>query len=462
MRTIKKFPDTIAIILVIMVIFIGLTWIVPAGEYQREVIDGREMIIPDSFSSVDPNPQGIGAFLTAPIKGFISAAFVIGFVFLVGGAFSVLNETGAINSGLFSIIKFARKNPQYKNYIVPGVTALFSLAGATFGMSEEILVFILITIPLSTALGYDALVGAAIPIIGTGVGFAGAFTNPFTVGIAQSIAQVPIFGGMEYRLFVWVVMTGIACIVLARYARKIEKNPKKSLMYGISEEFSSELSGDEMPQLTLRRKIILFALLAAILFLVYGVNELDWYINEIAALFLGLSIVAAVIYQMSLQRSIDAFVNGAKEMMKAALVIGLAKGLLVIAQDGKIIDSMLNGVALMAADYPRYISAELMFLFQCALNFFIPSGSGQAALTMPIMAPLSDVLGISREIAVLAFQMGDGLTNIIVPTSGVTMGALAIANVPYDRWFKWAFPLVLILMLAGMLLILPPLYLFTW
>ena len=462
MKLPRKFPDTIAIILGISVIFILLTWIIPAGQFDRESIDGTEMIVAGSYERVDANPQGLGAFLTAPIKGCISAAFVIGFVLLVGGAFSVLNATGAINAGLFSIIKFAEKNPKYKLLIVPFLTALFSLAGATFGMSEEILVFVLITIPLANALGYDAIIGAAIPVIGTGVGFAGAITNPFTIGIAQSIAQVPVFGGIEYRLVVWFILTLIAGIALYRYALKIEKDPGKSVLSGLHIKSGEELDIGDMPKLNLKRKMILLALLFALVLLIYGVNEFGWYINEIAALFIGLGILSAIIYRMSATKAIEAFVEGAQGMMKAALVIGLAKGLLIIAEEGLIIDTILNSVAEIAGDTPKYISAELMFLFQCCLNFFIPSGSGQAALTMPIMAPLSDVLGIGREIAVLAFQMGDGLTNMIVPTSGVTMGVLSIANIPYDKWLKWALPIFIILVISAMLLMLPPLFLFTW
>jgi uncharacterized ion transporter superfamily protein YfcC len=339
---------------------------------------------------------------------------------------------------------------------------LFSLAGATFGMSEEILVFILITLPLSKVLGYDAIVGAAIPIVGTGVGFAGAFTNPFTIGIAQGIAQIRVFSGIEYRLVVWLILTIIACVLISRYARKIEKDPKKSLLYGLEIDTTQVFNQADIPKLNNRRKLILLALLLALVILIYGVNVYEWYINEIAGLFIALGIVAAIIYKMPISKAIHAFVEGAKEMMTAALVIGLAKGLLVIAQDGKIIDTILNSVAVVSGDTPKFISAQLMFVFQSCLNFFIPSGSGQAALTMPIMAPLSDLLGISRQIAVLAFQFGDGLTNMIVPTSGVTMGALSIAKIPYNKWLKWSFPIVLILAITAMLLLLPPLYLFQW
>jgi uncharacterized ion transporter superfamily protein YfcC len=458
----KKFPDTITIILIISIVFIILTWLIPSGEYEREILNGREVVIPGSYRAVASNPQGIGAFLMAPIKGFVSAALVVGFVFLVGGAFSIINKTGAINAGLYNVIKFSKRKPQYRVLIIPAITALFSLGGATFGMSEEILVFILITIPLSYALGYDAMIGAAIPIIGTGVGFAGAFTNPFTIGIAQGIAEVPLFSGMGYRILVWVILTGIACIAMALYCRKIDKSPKRSPLYGMKLNALGKIPENEIPALTRRRKLVLFALFLAIVFLIYGVNAYSWYINEIAALFIGLGILSAIIYRMPVSEAVEAFLDGAKEMMIAAIVIAMAKGLLVIAQDGKIIDSMLHAIAVVAGNAPKVISVELMLAFQSALNFFIPSGSGQAALTMPIIAPLSDLLDISRQVAVLAFQMGDGLTNMIIPTSGVTMGALSIAKIPFNKWLRWAFPIVLVLFIVSGLLLLPPVFMFAW
>ncbi|MCM5661436.1 YfcC family protein [Galbibacter mesophilus] len=458
----KKFPDTITIILVISLFFIALTWIVPAGEFDTAVVDGREVIVAGSYKEVAPKPQGIAAFLTAPIKGFNAASFVIAFVFLVGGAFSVITYTGAINAGLYRIITFGKKYPQYKKAILAGITALFSLAGATFGMSEEVLVFILITIPLAKAMGYDALLGTAIPVLGTGVGFAGAITNPFTIGIAQSIAQIAIFSGIEYRLIVWVILTSIACIAIVRYAAKLDKDPKNSLLINQENQEEENYETADFPELNSSRKLILITFFLALVLLIIGVVYFEWYINEIAGLFIGLAMVSAFIFKIPINKAIAVFIDGAKEMMTAALVIGLAKGLLVIAQDGKIIDTILNEVALVAGNMPKFVSAELMFVFQCCLNFFIPSGSGQAALTMPIIAPLSDLIGVSRQVAVLAFQMGDGLTNVIVPTSGVTMGALSIAKIPYNKWLQWILPIFILLVIVAMLLMLPPLLLFSW
>ncbi|WP_029273589.1 YfcC family protein [Flavobacterium sp. KJJ] len=462
MKLIQKFPDTITIIFVITILFIGLTWVIPAGEFDRSHASNSEKIIAGSYKHVEVSPQGLKAFLEAPIKGFISASQIIAFVFLVGGAFSIINMTGAINAGLFNVIEFSQKKPKHKIFIIPFLIILFSFAGATFGMSEEILIFILITVPMAKAMGYDAIVGAAIPIVGTGVGFGGAFSNPFTIGIAQGIAQIPIFSGMEYRIFVWFVLTACACAVITHYAVKIEKNPQKSLLFGISEE--KENSNIEVSDFKLDsgRKIILYALFASIIILIYGVSNYDWYINEIAALFLALAIFVSIIYRMSMSTAIDAFVSGAKDMMTAALVIGLAKGLLIIAQEGKIIDTILNSIVSITQDTPKAISAECIFFFQSFLNFFIPSGSGQASLTMPIIIPICDASEISRQMAVLTFQLGDGFTNLIIPTSGVTMGALSLAKIPYSKWFKWMLPRMLVFLIASMLLILPPLYLFNW
>ena len=462
MKILEKFPDTITIILAITVLFIGLTWIIPAGKFDRTIVNNTEKIIAGSYKHVEAVPQGIEAFLVAPIKGFISAAQIIAFVFLVGGAFAIINTTGAINAGLFNVIQYSQKRPKYKILVLPFLIILFSFAGATFGMSEEILIFILITVPMAKAMGYDAIVGAAIPIVGTGVGFGGAFSNPFTIGIAQGIAQIPIFSGMEYRFFVWFVLTSIACVVITQYASKIEKNPEKSLLFGINSENEKSTIDTSDFNLNSSRKFVLVALLTSIVILIYGVSNYAWYINEIAGLFLALAIFVSIIYRMPISKAVDAFVDGAKDMMTAALVIGLAKGLLIISQDGKIIDTILNSIVTITQNTAPVISAVCIFFFQSFLNFFIPSGSGQASLTMPIIIPICDVSGISRQMAVLTFQLGDGLTNLIIPTSGVTMGALTLAKIPYSKWFKWMLPRMLVFLIASMLLLLPPLYLFKW
>ncbi|MBV6652357.1 MAG: YfcC family protein [Mameliella sp.] len=459
----KKFPDTLLIIFGIMIIFIGLTWIVPAGAFDREIINGREVLVPGSYQKVAANPQGLGALLQGPIKGFVSAAQIIAFVFLVGGAFGIITKTGAIDAGLQNIIQFSERHPRYRHWILPIVITLFSLAGATFGMSEEVLVFVLITIPLALALGYDSITGIAVSFVGAGLGFAGAFINPFTIGVAQGIAELPPASGMGYRILVWGVTTATGIVYIMRYALKLEKDPTLSLVYELDQKRESlQVEGAAQSTFTTAHRYVLIALCAALLLLVYGVGQWGWYINEIAALFIGIGIVAGTISHLGLEDCVSAFKAGAQDMLTAALVIAMAKGLIVIAEEGKIIDTLLFTVAGLSEGLPKAVTVEIMFVFQTLLNFFVPSGSGQAALTMPIMAPLSDLLGISRQTAVLAFQFGDGLSNLIIPTSGVTMGVLAIAKIPYNVWVKWFWPLFVILCIVCMLMLLPPVLLFDW
>jgi uncharacterized ion transporter superfamily protein YfcC len=459
----NKFPDTLAIILGIMVVFLLLTWVVPAGEFERTTQAGRQVVVPGSYQRVEAAPQGIGAFFQAPIKGFIAAAQIIGFVFLVGGSFSIVTRTGAIDAGLQSVLRFSERRPAYRNWIVPLIIVLFSLAGATFGMSEEVLVFVLITIPLGLALGYDSITGTAISFVGAGAGFAGAFINPFTIGVAQGIAELPPASGMGYRLIVWCITTAIAIVYIMRYANRIAKDKTRSLVWEIDQARDlSQLGENGQLDFNRQRAAVLLALAAALGLLVVGVALWDWYIDEIAALFIALGVAAALVSHLSLDESIAAFKEGAKDMLTAALVIALARGLLVITEEGRIIDTLLHAVASASEGLPRAVTVEIMFVFQSCLNFFMPSGSGQAALTMPIMAPLSDLLGISRQTAVLAFQFGDGLSNMIIPTSGVTMGVLAIAKIPYNIWVRWFWRLFLLLTLACALLLLPPLFWFEW
>lgn len=459
----RTFPDTIAIILGIMAVFVLLTWIVPAGTFERTEVDGRELIVPGSYQRVEAAPQGLFALLKAPIRGFVGAAQIIAFVFLVGGSFKILTQTGSVDAGLQSIVRFTERKPQFKRFILPLVIVLFSLAGSTFGMSEETLVFVLLTIPLALALGYDSIVGVAISFVGAGLGFAGAFINPFTIGVAQGIAELPPGSGMGYRILVWLIVTAVGVAYIMRYALRIERDPTRSPVYELDRvRHPEELQGGAKQDFTRRHVWVLLSLAAALALLVVGVSRWGWYIAEIAGLFIGLGIVAGLLGKLSLDEAIEAFKNGAAEMITAALVIGLARGLIVLAEDGRIMDTLLHAVAQASEGLPRTVTVVIMFLLQSSLNFFVPSGSGQAALTMPIMAPLSDLLGISRQTAVLAYQFGDGISNLIIPTSGVTMGVLAIARIPYTIWLRWMLPFFLLLSVLAMLLLLPPVLLFRW
>ncbi len=454
---VRKFPHSLLLVSIVLVSLVIMTWIIPAGKYDTKVIEvsgmTKNVVIPDSYKEVEPNYQGLELFL-APLEGFVSAADIIAFVFLVGGAFSIINRTGAINAGLYQVIEMTKKNESLRHLVIPLLMLLFSIGGATFGMAEEVLVFLMVTIPLAIALGYDPIVGIAIPFIGAGVGFAGAFMNPFTVGIAQGIAGIePLFSGMVYRLIVWFIMTLIAIIFVYRYAEKVRKNPSKSVVGKI--EYGDKLKGltQEEMVFNLKRKIIIFGLVISLGILIYGVTNYSWYIAEISGLFVALGLFSAIVYRLNPDEIIASFIEGAKDMIVPAVLIGLAKGALIIAENGMIIDTMLYNIANVAEGLPKVISVEIMFLVQSALNFIVPSGSGQAALTMPILAPLSDVLGISRQTSVLAYQFGDGITNFIIPTSGVTMGILEIAKVPYNTWLKWILPLMVILFLFAFVML---------
>jgi len=459
----KKIPHTLIIVSVILILFLILTWIVPAGQFDRSTYNGRQVVVPGTYHRADPQPQGLMAFLTAPIKGMINASQIIAFVLLIGGAFGIVNKTGAINAGLSGILEATRKNPAIKKFIIPIIMFLFSLGGASFGMSEEVMVFILITIPLAIALGYDSLTGVAMPFIGAASGFAGAFSNPFTIGIAQGIAEIPIFSGWEYRIIVWLILMTAAITFVMLYARRIERNPERSLVYELdrTRNLTSYHSAEDLA-FTPKRKLVLLVFFAALIMLIVGVNVWNWYINEIAGLFIAMGILAAVFYRLPASKTVGAFLEGARDMMTAAMVIGLTRGMLIIATDGKIIDTILNGIAGTMGHFPKTVSVQMMFFFQGFMNFFVPSGSGQAALTMPLMSPLSDLIGITRQTAVLAYQLGDGLFTNIFPTSGVTMGVLAIGNIPYDKWVRFMIPLSVVFLILGCLLLIPPLLIFAY
>lgn len=457
-----KLPDTLILLLIILAVFTLLTWIIPAGEFDRHVTDGRELVTPGSYHEVESTPSGFFDFILAPIKGFIASAQIIVFIFFVAGSFGIINRTGAIEAGLQAVVRLSQQRPKSKKLVIPILMTLFSLAGATFGMSEEVLVFILISLPLSFALGYDSLVGVSIPFIGAGAGFAGAFLNPFTIGIAQGIAELPPFSGWEYRLIVWFIFTLVAVAFVLVYASKIEKKPSASPMYELDKTSKYKDHIHTNTTFTIKHKTVIGIFLLGLILLIIGVNQWDWYINEISALFLILGAISALAYRMPINDTVDAFVKGAADMIKVTFVIAIANGILIIASEGKIIDTILHSLSSAVEDYPKAVSVELMFYIQSLLNFFLPSGSGQAALTMPIMAPLSDILGISRQTAVLAFQLGDGLSNMIIPTSGVTMGVLTLANIPYQKWFKWILPLMIMFFILAMLVLLPPVLIFNW
>jgi len=454
-----KTPNTFFIIFSILFIVAILTWIIPGGEYSRVTVNGKEIVDSNSFRYIQSNPQGITEVLISPMRGFVDAALIIGFVLLVGGAFGVFKRTEAIDSAIIAVAKAHKNSKAVRILLIPLFMILFSLAGGIFGMSEEVIPFILVFVPMALMLGYDTVTGVAIPFVAAGAGFAGAFLNPFTVGIAQNVAQLQLFTGLEYRIICWFIITATAMFFVIRYANRIKKNPELSITYLSDEEKRKNINHSEVENhkgISLNHKFVLFTFLLGILILILGVLYFNWYIEEISAIFLTLGILVGVVGRLSVKEITDSFISGAKDLVGTALIIALARGILILSRDGKIIDTMLHALSDPISSLHPIISSQAMFLVQTFINFFVPSGSGQAVLTMPIMAPLSDIVGVSRQTAVLAFQLGDGFSNMIIPTSAVTMGVLTLADIPWEKWAKWILPLELIFLIVGLLLLIPP------
>jgi len=326
-------------------------------------------------------------------------------------------------------------------------------------MCEEAMPFVLIFVPLALSLGYDTIVGVCIPFIGAASGFAGAFFNPFTVGIAQGIAGLPLYSGIGYRLIIWSVGTAIAITVVMRYASRVLKDPKISPTYGDDLEKRKSLeiniTGQEKVKILSSHRLVLFLFLLGMILLVFGILRFKWYINEIAGLFLALGILCGIMGRLSSTELAKSFIVGAKDMVNVALIIGCARAILVVAMDGKILDTLLYSMAKVISNFHPVISSQLMFVCQCIINFFVHSGTAQAALTMPIMAPLGDLVGITRQTAVFAFQLAEYI-NPILPTSAVTMGVLGLARLNWEKWAKWLIPLLLLWIIFGFLSLIPP------
>ena len=454
-----KVPNTYLLIFSLLVLIAALTWFIPGGKYERTILNGREVVVPNSFKFVDSNPQGIFDLFISPLKGFVEAALIIGFVLIVGGAFNVLAKTDAINSFINKLAKAYKTSNLLQKLFIPVLMLMFSLGGATFGMNEEIIPFVLIIVPICLALGYDSMVGVAIPLVGAHIGFASAFLNPFNVGIAQGIAEVPLFSGIGYRVICWGISTAVGIIFLMWYVKRLKKNPHISPTYKEDEERRKnehfDLIYNNDNYFSIRHKAVLITFVLSLVLLVIGVIEFKWYIEEISALFFIMGILVGIIGGLKSDDLIKAFVDGAKDLVGTALIIALARATVVLSKDANIIDTILYGLSPYIESSSPIFASQKMFIVQSIINFFVHSGTGQAALTMPIMAPLSDLVGVSRQTAILAFQLGE-YTNIIIPTSAVTMGALSMARVPWDKWAKWVLPLMIILFILGFILLIPP------
>jgi len=446
METKKRFkvPHTYVILFSVILIMAILTYIIPAGEFDRveDPNTGRTVVDPASFHDVEQNPTKIFSLFQAVPNGLSAANSIVFFIFIVGGAFQIITATGAIEAG---ISKIALGLKGKEKLMIPLFIVIFSIGGGTFGMAEEAIVFVPIGIALARALGYDAITGTAMITLGAACGFTSGFMNPFTVGVAQGIAEIPLFSGIAFRLVILVVMIIITAWYVMRYGDKVKKNPFLSVVAELEEEEKHKVIDlTNIPKLEGRHYLVLLTIVIGFGFIIYGVFELGWYITEIGSTFLAMGIIAGLLGKLGPSKIGKEFVDGAKSIVFGALVVGVARGILVVMQDGKIIDSIINGLASTIQVLPNAISVVGMYIVQVVINFFIPSGSGQAAATMPIMTPLADIIGVTRQTAVMAYQFGDGFTNSIIPTSAALMGVLSVAKISYEKWVKFLWPLMLI------------------
>ena len=449
-----KLPNTYVIIAAIIILSAVMTWFVPGGQYVKAE-DGSL-----TYEAVDSVPQTWQVF-TAIYHGFVKQAGIIIFILVVGGAFWLLNATGAVEAG---IKRFIVRIGNRDILVLVALTILFSLAGAVFGMSEETIPFVGIVVPLAISMGYDAFMGMLVVYVASNVGFSSAFLNPFTVGIAQGMADLPLFSGMGYRLFCWALLTLLLVVFVVIYARTLRQAQGPKPVGEPAEPPVGEpaeppalrqAQGPEVEPLTHRQTWILIVLLLTVVALIVGVTCFEWYMPEITGLFLAMGIICAIIAGFDSDRTVKELMTGAKDILSAALVVGFASGIIVILQDGKVVDSVLHAMQEGLEGGGKLGSLSAMYGIQSVINFIIPSATAKAAITIPIMAPFADMTGVSRQAMVLAFQFGDGFTNMITPTSGVLVAALAMARITYSKWVRWIWKMVLALLVIGLLLLLP-------
>ena len=429
------------IILEVIIILASIaTYLIPAGEFHREPMPGTDYqkIDIDSFKFMEGTPIGIFDIFQSLTLGLQSAGSVIFFLLIIGGTFQIVEKTGALHAGLSNLVRVLKGK---ELIMIPASVFIFGLVSAFAACSEEYLAFIPLMYVVCVAAGFDSLTAVSLLMVSSAVGYAGGMTNAFTVGIAQEIAELPLFSGMGYRVVVFIVMAVITSLYLMRHAHKIKKHPDLNTMRETDLMYAEKLDVEEVEPMTGRQKLSLLIFGLGFAVVAFCVIELGFYIDEMSAIFLIVGILVVIVSGMKVNEAADNFVEGCRNMLWAAMIIGMCKAVTNILSDAGIMDTLIYYAGSVLEGLSAKISACGMFILQDLLNVLIPSGSGQAAITMPFMAPLSDLLGVSRQTAVLAFQMGDAFTNVVTPTSGELMAALAICHVPYKKWFKFLAPL---------------------
>lgn len=449
-------PDTYLIVAGVVLLAALLSWVIPPGayEYQQIDINGtiRSVAIDGTFHYLDPseaNPTGFLDFFRSLYKGCVEAADVIFMIFCCSGTFGILVKTGAFHAGIGTLL---RRLGNKEVILTPILLAVFALGGSVFGMLSEFYGFIPMIVGLGIAMGYDAMYGLAIIALGEYVGFMGATLNPYSVGIGQTIAGVPLYSGTGYRVICLAAFMAVTLLYILRYGRKLRKDPTKSIMYGHQSVHAFKREELDQYKMTKKNTLIMLVVLITLGVLMYGLMNLSWGYADLCGLFLIMSMVSGGIAGWSPNKWVSEFIDSVKLILWGALLTGVAKGIVVVMGDAQILDTVIYGLSNVLRNVPSAFSAQAMLFAQTIINFFISSATGQAAATMPIMAPLSDILGVSRQTAVLAFQFGDGLSNLVWPTSQIVL-VCGIAGIPLQKWWRWSLPLIGILFLMQMVFV---------
>lgn len=447
-----KTPHTFVILVAIIIIAAIATYLIPAGEFTRfkDAATGKTLVEAGSYHRIASNPLNPLLIPSAIYTGIVKSASTITFMLIIGGAFEVITSTGALTA---LCKKLSKTFSKHKYAVIPVFLTLFSIFGFTMGMSSEVMIFVPIGITLALFLGLDKVTGTAMIALGAAVGFTAGILNPFNVGVAQDIAELPLFSGMAYRIVILVILIAATSAYIIIYAKKVAANPEKSVIYGIQED--TEYTFEDVSDSISKSQIAVLVIMAAGFgILIYGLSKKGWYFEEMSGLFIFMGIACGLVSGYGPSRIAKEFGNGAKGIVVGCLIIGIARTVEVILSDAKILDTIVYGIVNIVNVMPGSIKAVGMFICQSLINCVIVSGTGQAAVTMPLMVPVSDLVGISRQTAVLAFQLGDGFSNSVLPMSSSLMGYLAVSKIPYSKWLKFMMPLFLIWTALGCLFML--------
>lgn len=437
-----KMPHTYVILTIILLAVVVLCYLIPAGEYTRAVdpVSGNTVVLPDSFHFTQGKRPGLFDIFLALQRGYVDAADILFLIVFAYGYVYMLTKNGTLNNAIHVLIR-RMKDKTY--LLIPVFMMLFGILGSTLGIFEETYGLVAVFVGIGLALGYDGLVGGAVVYVGVATGFAAATTNPFSVGIAQSIAEVPINSGLLYRLVIFLVFQSVAIWYVMRYAKKVKAHPEKSVMYGVPMEFTPPDVHDTNGEFTLRQKLCLLLFFVTIGMLLFGTMKLGWYINEIAAMFLMMAVITGVVSGYSATEICNTYIESTKSVVSSILIIGFTRGILLTMQDAMISDTVVYGLSKLLDSSNKMISAVGMLVLQNVINFFITGSSSQATITMPIMTPVADIVGLNRQTAVLAYCFGDGFSDMFWPTA-CTLNC-GLMGVPLNKWYKFIGPLFFIM-----------------